>query len=259
MKITKDKIVLGSSIDALSFAFKNDLPFIATRFIPPHKFQPERQELWRKLLFSLSLSNNNLLTDKIQSVTVEDDHLRIITKDKTRLFLYFNFLYVFDDHNVVGFGAPTDVTKDLYEVLDWCSITSGMKQPMDRIDDPDNDFIKYLLLYPSDRIYGNHSDRKDAVGFSYLTKAQLFDTLYSETYARLKIMSMMKAKGCRGKRNGPFYYALKMESDRRDVYNLGQNIYEDTENIKFIYDPQPVDFDTPTETYSHTILNTFCR
>ena len=33
----------------------------------------------------------------------------------------------------------------------------------------------------------------------------------------------------------------------------------ETENIKFIYDPQPVDFDTPTETYSHTILNPFCR
>jgi len=259
MKITKDKIVLGSSIDALSFAYKNNLPFVATRFIPPHKFQPEKQELWRKLLFSLSLSNQNLLADKIQTLTVEDDHLRIITKHKTKVLLYFNFLYVFDDHEVVGLGAPTGVTQDLYEVLDWCNITSGMKQKLDRIDDPDNNFIQHLLLYPSDRIHGNHPDRKDVVGFSYLTKAQLSDTMYSETYARLKILSMMKEQGCRGTRNGPFFYALKIELNKRDIYNLGRNIYEDTENIKHILEPQELDLNTPFETYSHTILDTFCR
>ena len=259
MKIVKNKVVLGSSIAALSFAYDNNLPFIATRFIPPHRFQPEKQELWRKLLFSLSLSNNNLLADKIQSVTVEDDHLRIITKGRTRVLLYFNLLYVFDDHNVIGFGAPTGVTQDLYEVLDWCNITSGMRQEIERIDDEESNFIQHLLLYVSDRIHGNHPDKKDVVGFSYLTKDQLSDIMYSETYARLKILSMMKAKGCRGKKSGKTRYALKIESDRRDIYNLGRNIYEDTENIKFIYEEQSIDLDTPNETYTYKILDTFCR
>ena len=59
-------------------------------------------------------------------------------------------------------------------------------------------------------------------------------------------MKMMKDLGIRGNRNGRDmldktkykYYALKLESDKREIQDMRINLYQDTENIEFLYEPE---------------------
>ena len=93
---------------------------------------------------------------------------------------------------------------------------------------------------------GYQPNRKDLVSVSYLSEKQLRDYEYSDTYAKFKILNIMKEAGIRGRRNGRDpknkekykYYALKIESQRREVTPLQKNLYEDTDNIEFMYESE---------------------
>ena len=76
-----------------------------------------------------------------------------------------------------------------------------------------------------------------------MTEEQLQDYEYSDTYAKFKVLNIMKDAGIRGARNGRDmldktknkYYALKIECAKREVISLQKTLYEDTENIEFVH------------------------
>ena len=117
-----------------------------------------------------------------------------------------------------------------YMVLDWMNVRSGMVHQYDSIEGT-SDFVSSIHFYPSERIDGNH-DKKDLVAVSYLTKEELNNYEYSDTYARFKILDDMRALGIRGARNGRDtknpqnykYYAVKIESNKREVLIPPDNI-----------------------------------
>jgi hypothetical protein len=86
-------------------------------------------------------------------------------------------------------------------------------------------------------------DKKDAVAISFLDKKQLNKFEYSDTYARFKVLDMMKKAGIRGARNGRDsrnpekykYYALKAETAHREIQKVKMDLYNDTESIIFDY------------------------
>jgi hypothetical protein len=271
-----DNIVIGSGLNAVLFAYINNFTLINNEFripfrfdffgstadisnlsIPRHKIVLQgkeekislgvsKRDAYKHLLFVMSLSGLNPLSDRIISIRLEDKNTLKAITDKTKINFKYKKLHIFDDKNIHGLPDKLeDLNKNLYKIMDWIDVKSCTTHPYEYFETSD-DFVNEVFLYPSERIDGNHKNRKDVVAVSYLTEEQLQDYEYSDTYAKFKVLNIMKDAGIRGARNGRDmldktkykYYALKIECARREVMSLQKTLYEDTENIEFVHDSE---------------------
>ena len=277
-KIICDKIVIGGGLNAVIYALVNDCTLVLNHLDKPSKieyFSPSivpplfdnaepkkmvgandtmfaganKLEVWNRLCFFMSLNGKVPFVDKIFSIRIneKEKEINVITENSKLIKLYCEKLVIFDDQRITGLSPPTQKVKDSdkRKVFDWISVRSGMSHGLDYILTED-DFVKEIYFYPSDRLDGHHPNKKDLVSVSYLTKKQLNTIEYSDLFARYKILDLMKKAGIRGKRNGkdPKYpgkykhYAIKLETQKREVKMLHKNIYENTPFISFSCEPE---------------------
>ena len=283
INIECDKLVIGSTIEALTYSYLNNLPFVCSRLNAPHRFDyfdPEidlsvfgvkndlsypQFALWEKLFFYLSVAGMCPLAGKAHSLRIENNILKATTPKARMAKIHFNELIVFDDKSVLGLGVP-QIENKKYKVYDWFDVRSGMKHEHDRLED-NEDFVNHIIFYPSDRVEGTHNFR-DAVAVSYLTKQQLDDFEYSDINARFKTLYMMKQAGIRGARNGRDvldktkfkYYSVKIENVKREIIEP-KNIYESFDNIIFNYDSfsDIINKNPLKESYVSRITRRVCR
>jgi len=258
INIDCDKLVVGSTLEALTYSYLNNIPFVCSNLNPPHRFDYFDEEedlsafaaqseselpkvgLWEKLFFYLSVAGLCPVTNKAVSLRIENNTIKAPTAKARMAKIHFNELIVFDDKDVLGLGVY-EVEDKKYKVYDWFDVRTGMKHKHDRLEDT-TDFVNHIIFYRSDRITGDH-DFKDACSVSYLTKDQLDDFEYSDINARFKTLYMMKQAGIRGARNGRDmlnksrykYYAIKIENAKREIIKP-RNIYKSFDNITFNYD-----------------------
>tara|TARA_Y100000310_G_scaffold324552_1_gene386526 strand:+ start:636 stop:1577 length:942 start_codon:yes stop_codon:yes gene_type:complete len=264
-------IVIGSRLNAVMYAYLNGYPLLLNKHEPPlpfelfphntnldtfgvdkteislvtpggiEKFGNSKSELWKRLCYSLSLSGLMPLSDNASSMRIEDEILKVFPSSAKMIKFKFSQLHIFDGENVEGLINYSDDV--LYQVADWIDVRSGMVHKYDRIEDT-SAFVKCIHFYPSERIEGNHN-KKDLVAISHLTKQQLNDINYSDTYVRFKARNMMKQLGLRGKRNGknpnyphssarPYKYGpLILENSRREIRIISCGSYENTKSVSF--------------------------
>lgn len=285
-----DKVVIGSSLEALTYSYLNNLPIVHTRTLKPHfldRFNADQDLssfniqntqtvlkcnkeniivginkifLWEKLYFILSLSGKIPLESKCVSLRLEGDILKAATSKARLAKIKFNELIVFDDNSFTGLGSY-DLRQKKYEVYDWFSVRSGMKHEYDILCG-DDEFVNKIYFHQSDRVDGNHPF-KDAISYSILTKDQLEDFEYSDINARFKTVYMMKQSGIKGTRNGRDslnkekykYYAIKIENLKRQIIEP-RNVYDNKDNITFIYDSfcDIIDKNKQTTSYASRIF-----
>jgi len=267
-----EKIIIGSNIDALLYSFLNNVPFVYVSIDPPHRFDhfsPEqdlsffglenkshilvsptstkvvgsnKDILWEKLYFYLTLAGLNPVADKASSIKIGDKELKVFTHKARMAKINFEELIIFTDEGVSGLPTPTQLPQKKYKVYDWFDVRSGMKHKHDYIQD-NTEFVSEILFYPTDRVDGNQVF-KDAVSISYLTEKQLNSFDYSDINARFKTLKMMKGAGIRGARNGRDmlnksrykYYAVRIENSIREIHSLGKTLYDSTDTLKFNVD-----------------------
>lgn len=276
IKFSFEKVVIGSSLEALCYSYLNNIPIFFTRIQKPwlldsfdseinlscFNFENQKRKiitdskeieigsnkftLWESLYFYLNLSGLCPASDKLQSIRIEQNLLKAHTSNARMVKADFKELIIFDDHELYGLEfAEKKNNNEIIEVRDWFDVRSGMKHEFDVIDG-DDQFVKKILFYPSERIDGN-SPYKDAVSISYLSQEQIEDFEFSEINARFKTLYFMKKAGIRGARNGKDqnnpdrykYYAVKIENRKREIIKNKKN-YESYEIYKFnsdsIYD-----------------------
>ena len=129
-----------------------------------------KRKLFEKLLFMLSLSGNLPLSDKISSMDLEEEPIKIITRNNRLIKIVCKEILVFDDAGIKGLTLEERADK-IYKVIDWINVRSGTVHKFDYFSTED-DFVKEVFFYPSDRIDGNH-DKKDIVAISHLTEEQV--------------------------------------------------------------------------------------
>ena len=213
-----DKLVIGGSLASLVYAYHESLPIIWTEARLPHFFDKTEDgipkiDLWQKMAFLLSMAGLAPMGGKATSWRIEDDGiLKVIGKEP--------YYVKFKAEEVEYYDEILDEKEDtIFEVVDWVSVRSGMVHDFDHLSSED-DFLKHVYFYKTKRVDGNH-DKKDAVCLSYMTRAQLLDDDYSETYIRLKLIDMMKEAGIKGQGNGNFrgkkrFLSLKIEPVDRE-------------------------------------------
>jgi len=251
MIIKHDKIVVGSSLKAVMFAFINELPIFFSvpqkpfffnklpvdldlSFLSIHNEKIKlngigaekevglpQEDLWNKLMFILSYVGKSPLADFCDSMRYNGETLVFSNFFSKIAEVSFNTCYYFGDNNCYRLIDQKEIDKGNYLCYDWIAFNSGGKHEIDFIHTED-DFVKDIWFHPSERIDGR-TKVKDACVVSCLTDSQLMDFDYSETMARFKMLHEMKERGMKGKQNGfnsagnPRHYAFKTTHIRREI------------------------------------------
>ena len=150
-----DEVVIGSSLEALSYSYFSGLPLIINDDKKPHFFEffekdsclkkysiksaeyelisstgnklvgTSKLEVWERLAFYLSMCGLIPASDKVFSTRIENnDLLKIATKNSRVARFKFNKLRIFDTENVLGLTTQKEVDK--FKVIDWINVRSGM-------------------------------------------------------------------------------------------------------------------------------------
>ena len=265
-----DNLVIGSDLNAVTFAYLKGYPLVINRDVFPFRFDcfdcsvelgklclgmediqlqektlgPSKLDTYKHLNFILGMGGLLPLGHGIYSCRIREDNLLKITTNNSRMIqIRFDQLYVFNDENVHGLPDPIEsLNEGMFKVFDWIDATSCTTHPHQYFETED-DFVREVYFYPTERLDGNHPNKKDLVAISYLSGEQLKDYEHSDTYAKFKVLSIMKEAGIKGARNGRDmldktkykYYALKLQPYKREVVSLQKNLYDDIDNIEFIY------------------------
>ncbi len=263
MILNYDKIVIGSSLEALMFAFNNQLPVFFSEAERPFRFDfvdpsldlsdlsLENEErtlrtvdgemkvglpkeiLWERLMFVLSYFGRTPLAGLCRSMRYTGSTIVFSDEYSKIAEINFNHCYYFGDKNCHKLLNEKPVDTGKYICYDWIAFNRGGKHDVDFIKTKD-DFVGTIWFYSSDRIDGN-SPVKDACVVSSLTAEQLSDFDYSETMSRFKMIHEMESRGMKGKFNGygptgkPKYYKFRTTHITRGTKKHNET-FESTQN-----------------------------
>jgi len=246
-----DDVIIGYSLSALIYAFYTGHPIIGYCTSAPKiidnfdkeidysaygfgKNKTKKQiELWNHLYMLLSMGGQVPFADNVQAIRLGSENALTITSANRSRITKVNYdnLWIFSDTGVEGM-PPITKACEIYRVVDWFNVRSGMKHKETHIITPSQDFVREIVFYPSERLDGDHPDMKDLCAISYLDKEQLDMFEHSPTYARFATMAAMKEMGIRGTKNGicpktgnQKHYALKIEFDRREKDRIAMHGY----------------------------------
>ena len=252
-----DGVIVGYNLSALIYAFYTGFPVVGYMSSAPWHFEKlspmadlskygmgkgsyaYQIELWHHLYMLLSMGGQVPFADNAASIRIDDGCLVVATDNRSRIVRgEYNTMWMFDDHNIEGMIAIQEPC-ETYRVVDWFDVRSGMKHGESHLMDPSEDFVRNIYFYPSERLDGHHPDKKDLCSESFLHQSMLDDFNHSPTYARFKVLEVMRNMGIRGARNGvgpngkPKHYALKIEFERREKKRVSMHTYQPTPGIIF--------------------------
>tara|TARA_Y100001954_G_C15715509_1_gene555362 strand:- start:680 stop:1216 length:537 start_codon:yes stop_codon:yes gene_type:complete len=150
----------------------------------------------------------------------------IVTNNNQRIKIECENINVFDNDETGWYYV--------YDYFDW---KSGSLHDLELINDNDDNFIKKIIFYSSERERVNNNV-KDLVGVSYLREDELENLESSSVYSRLKVLRMMKEAGIKGRITGynkkgiGSYTAPVIEFNRRIV----KPDFKPTISLKEVYD-----------------------
>jgi len=262
-----DKIVIGSSIEAVLYAFVNNYPiFFAEEhrpfrfdFLDPHvdlsclkipgaakslttfgssKIVGYSKELlWEKLLFLLSVEGRSPLSNLCGTIRYDGDTVVCSNEYSKIMEFTFNECFYFIDRNATGFVEQKILDEDRYICYDYIAFNKGGKHEVDYIETGD-DLVREIWFYPSDRIDGN-TPVKDACAVSVLNQEQYLDFDYSQTMARFKTVHEMESRGMKGTfahdyttAGNPKHYKFRTTSLYRETSEQPNELLPQATNIK---------------------------
>lgn len=236
-----NKIIIGGSLEALLYSFVTETPIIIREPIIPFELEKVtnlvdfkflgyegarsiyKSELWDRLTFLLSMGGLVLLPNIVKNIRSERKAFTITTIDNSRIKVRYNERIDFDK-----------ISNSSLNVYDWFHVHSGTVHPHILIEDKKSRFVNKLFFHSPKRIGLNRS-RKDVVAFSKIRSVDIENYESSESYARLKVLKMMKDNGIRGTANGynkkgiQLHYAVKIEHSHRDIIKNYTPLYTTTE------------------------------
>ena len=116
-------------MSAVLYSYINSIPLLVNKLKKPSRFSTlnlkkdifnstSQLEIWEQLMFIMSLSGVTPLSDKIASIRLFDDSLKVYTNNSRMINMKFKKLTIFNDEEVSG--LPQRVSEcNKYLVLDW--------------------------------------------------------------------------------------------------------------------------------------------
>jgi hypothetical protein len=213
-----DKLVIGSDLSSLIYAYLNDSTLIFREIVPPTAFEflpldfplqlfnhepttkelktiggttqigTPKIELWNRLI--LVMSSAGKLPFGLKSISIRqtgDTTLTVKTKSRN---------YDYEAGEIIKIKN----TYSKHKVYDWINIRSIGETDLEYIK-TDDDFASEIYIYPSTRKGAKQND-KDLLTISNLTDRQLEVFDFGETMSRIRIKIILSDLGIKGPRNG---------------------------------------------------------
>ena len=200
-----NQINIGRTLACLLHSFKTETACILTDPSPPFKFDDRiskydfsflgiydsnPQQIWDRLCFLLSMSGLLLFPNNISKAHLSENKVEIITNNNQKILIEAENINVFDDEETGWYYV--------YDYFDW---RSGSAHDRDFIANDEDNFIKKIIFYSSERDRVSKSV-KDMVGVSFLKDDELDELETSPVYSRLKMLRMLKDAGIKGRATG---------------------------------------------------------
>lgn len=189
-KLNYDTVILGGNLEALLHAYRDGLPLLMVNPQLPFLLDTTDSGLnknlfWRKISYYLSYVGLNPLEQKISSYRIDEDN-KIITffgKKTYKVEVTYN--------NLINYDIQSE--SDKFRVLDYINIYNLRLEHQELIKNinTNSNFIKLFYTGITGKI-------TDIVAVSYLDSRELAMQEYSEAYARLKTMDVLKQNGITG-------------------------------------------------------------
>jgi hypothetical protein len=255
-----DKIVIGSCLDAVLFAFNNSYPIFFTKPQRPFRFDhldpgidlsclkipacnkslttlgdPQsvgapKEILWERLLFLLSLDGKAPLSNLCHSLRYDGNSMVCSNEYSKIMEFKFEQCYYFGDLDAAGLVQRKELDEDTYICYDHIAFNKGGKHEIDYLH-TDDDFVSEIWFYGSDRIDGNTPVR-DACAVSKLTASQLLDFNYSETMARFKTIHEMESRGMKGQFAGGYTTAGNPKHYKFRTTSIGRQTHQQRTEVE---------------------------
>ena len=230
------EVVVGSCMEALTYAMKTDAPVVYTDMRVPSLFDETDSIAWSELCFYLSVAGRipfgaavNLLR-----VNLEECCLEVVSGTK-EFRVHYEKLIVFSDTNLKGLPTPVEANKR-FKVLDWMDVKQGMAHEHEHLEG-DSNFVRHIHFYPTNRLDGIHLNNKDAVAVSFLEGEEVNHINshgWDNNYARLKVIKMMEAAGITGSMiEQGRHRSIQVEHSFREIIPLDKNKYDEVPNVEF--------------------------
>ena len=224
-----ENLVYGATLNSLFYSLKNGYPLVYS--IPSKPFaHDEKVNNWKQCYFFLSLAGFIPFADNVRRAKLlEGNKLELLTEKKTFQISY-DKLFLFDDKGMTGLPEPVGTTSDLVEVYDWFQIIKC--PPMESgTKDFTEGFIEKFYFYTKPR--ARNTTYKDLVAKSTLTRKDTTKDEFSELFARFKSEELLSKH---------FGTEMSLKSQKREIIELGRNIYEPIKNIIFLDDKQEIEY-----------------
>lgn len=233
-----DKVVIGSTSESAYYALMNECYFVPNRQIAPI-FYKESLYTWPKLNAMLGLLSRRVAFEDRGAIRVLGNQIRVSAQNTTYKY-DFSECFIFDPVGVKFENEVREPSSKTFIVYDDFELsTLGPKRHHINPITGGKGFAKELHFYCSGRVDGS-SYITDCVVESELTQKQLYDFEYSDSMARFAVERHLKREGIYGRfmkhyTNGnPKYRSPKVLHRRRVVSERDNNLYRDTECVKFI-------------------------
>ena len=269
-----DKLVIGSDLSSLIYAYLNNNTLILKEIIPPTAFE------FLPLEFPLELFNHKSTTREFKSI---DGKIQVGTP---KIELWNRLVFIMSSAGKLPFGLTRVMTRQTgdttltvktksrnydyeadeiiqiknihhkYKVYDWINIRSMGETDPEYIK-TDDDFASEIYIFPSSRKGAKQHD-KDLLTISNLTDRQLQMFDFGETMSRIRIKIILSDLGIKGPRNGknPTYpsspekykYApIKLEHNYRETRKKKTNNSEQEIVQQFLNEKKQF----PEDSYLH--------
>ena len=242
-----DRLVIGSSIEALLYALKEDCFVLYNRVRPllfyrslsvPILGKDREPEVLTKLLLTLSLLGKVIQFEEVESVRIADGKVKVFANN--RAYGYeFGSCTIFDPTGIIHENAIISPFEPMYHVIDDFELKNIGRAtrsiPSLRQEDK---FVSGLHFYTSNRVDGAKFIT-DCVSESHLSMQQLQSFEYSDSTVKFVVERYLRAAGVNGtsagiNKNGTTKYRRPFVTHvKRFVFEEDRNVYKDTENVRF--------------------------
>jgi hypothetical protein len=232
-EFTYDAIVIGSSLEAILFAFYNKIKMVWTRNLCPEWYEKldkdfglgtNSLEIWNKHSFQLGIAGYTPFGNSIKRIYYcGDNRLRLVSVEDNVYFVNFQKAYIFDDYKLEDVGISINKTADQITVYDTFKLRrfDNVESFMGTCHSRKNNLFTTLNFYKHLRSY-------HVVAKSITSQTALDSSGFEEYYTTIKLPTYLKSLKLAGKD------AFVKHLTRRAVQNY-QNIYDDFDNLIFCY------------------------
>lgn len=221
-----DELVIGADLSALIFAYNKKIPFIFLRHLKPYYYAEEdgfenQINLWKHLLFIMSIGGYCPFTNMIQSIRLEEDStLKIVTKTNFLSTIKYNKLYISDDYKLEGLPNKISKTDNDNLVMDFMAISQRNTHYSEVSSIINNDRMLSEIRLTKKYVL----DRKHTLVIckSTISDEELQQDEFSHSFIRMRFLRY-------------FYPKIKeVKHIKREIWPKGKFLYEFPDNINIL-------------------------